>query len=97
MRWLIKLITTLKVTIKITTVPQIFFLGKGRRRKTNSNVQLDISVEAAASAAAEQLGYGALKHLQLEIIKGIATRRDVFAVLPTGYGKSLCYCCLPLV
>ena len=53
-----------------------------------------MSVEAAASAAAKQLGYGALKGLQLEIIKGIATRRDVFAVLPTGY---LCYGCLPLV
>ena len=38
-----------------------------------------MSVEAAASAAAKQLGYGALKHLQLEIIKGIATERDVFA------------------
>ena len=58
------------------------------------NVQLDMSVEAAASAAAKQLGYGALKDLQLEIIKGIATGRDVFAVLPTGY---LCYGCLLLV
>ena len=48
----------------------------------------------AASAAAKQLGY---EDLQLEIIKGIATGRDVFAVLPTGYGKSLCYGRLPLV
>ena len=39
-----------------------------------------MSVEAAASAAAKQLGYGALKDLQLEIIKGVATGRDVFAV-----------------
>ena len=56
-----------------------------------------MSVEAAASAAAKQLGYGALKDLQLEIMKGIANGRDVFAVLPTGYGMSQCYGCLPLV
>ena len=31
-----------------------------------------MSVEAAASAAAKQLGYGALKDLQLEVIMGIA-------------------------
>ena len=56
-----------------------------------------MSVEAAASAAAKQLGYGALKDLQLEVIKGIATGRDMFALLQTRYGKSLCYGCLPVV
>ena len=81
---------------KITTIPQIFSLGKGRRAKLILDVQLDMTEEAAASAAAKQLGYRAL-NLQLEIIKGIATARDVFAVLPTGYSKSLCYGCLPLV
>ena len=29
------------------------------------------------------------------MIKDFVTGNDVFAVLPTGYGKSLCYVCLP--
>ena len=28
---------------------------------------------------------------------GIVSGRDVIAVLPTGFGKSLCYVCLPTV
>ena len=43
----------------------------------------------AASAAAKQLGHGALKDLLLEVIKGIATGRDVFALLLTRYGKRI--------
>ena len=66
MRWLVKIITTLKV-------------NKNYHNTTNIlNVQLDKhedEVEAAASAAAKQLGYGAFKNLPLKVIKEIATGR----------------------
>ena len=50
----------------------------------------------AAVQAAKSLGYDKLKDQQLNVIVGVLTDHDVFAVLPTGYGKSLCYGCLPL-
>ena len=53
------------------------------------------SVEVAALESARQLGYQSLKDLQLKIVAGVINGRDVFGVLPTGYGKSLCYACLP--
>ena len=42
---------------------------------------------AAAQNAALRLGYSGLKDLQMDVVIGIASGRDVFAVLPTGYGK----------
>ncbi len=51
----------------------------------------------AAEEAAKRLGYSTLKELQLKVVLSVVTGHDVFAVLPTGYGKSLCYGCLPLV
>ena len=45
--------------------------------------------------AAAKLGFADLKSHQLEVILAFVTGNDVFAVLPTGYGKSLCYACLP--
>ena len=50
----------------------------------------------AAFAADKRLGFK-LKELQVQVkvIVGIVEGRDVFAVLPTGYGKSLCFGCLP--
>ena len=36
-----------------------------------------------------------LKDLQMDVLVSFVTGNDVFAVLPTGFGKSLCYACLP--
>ena len=47
----------------------------------------------AAQNAAKKLGYPILNEKQKEVI---LTFLSVFAVLPTGYGKSLCYTCLPI-
>ena len=55
----------------------------------------DKLIREAASFSAQQLGYTTLKDLQMEVLIAFVTWRDVFAVLPTGFGKSLCYACLP--
>ena len=39
--------------------------------------------------AANQLRYNNIKELQFEVIRKVITGYDVFAVLPTGFGKSL--------
>ena len=54
------------------------------------------AITKAIVAAAADLGYHTLKEEQLKIVTAFIQGRDVFAVLPTGYGKSLCYGCLPL-
>ena len=47
----------------------------------------------AATEAIQHLGYSTMKPEQLQVMSGIVSRRNVFAVLPTGFGKSLCYTC----
>ena len=56
-----------------------------------------MEIQAAARSAARELGYSALKPEQLKVVEAFVKGRDVFAVLPTGYGKSLCFACLPAV
>ena len=56
----------------------------------------DENIVSAIDKAARTLGYDVIKELQLKVIKEVIKGKDVFAVLPTGYGKSLCYGCLPL-
>ena len=49
---------------------------------------------ASGSFAARQLEYDTL---QLEVIMSFLAGKDVFAILPMGYGKSLCYALFPLL
>ena len=55
------------------------------------------SVREAARSAARELGFPDLKPEQLKVVETFVKGHDVSAVLPTGYGKSLCYGCLPIV
>ena len=54
------------------------------------------SSRATMEEAARRLGY-ILKEDQKKVITSFIDGEDVFAVLPTGYGKSLCYQCLPYI
>ena len=54
-------------------------------------------VEKVAAEAVVMLGYSNLKELQMAVIVSFVMGRDFFGILPTGYGKSLCYQCLPLI
>ena len=42
------------------------------------------------------MGWPSVKPEQAEVVKTIL-KRDVFVILPTGFGKSACYQCLPLL
>ncbi len=57
--------------------------------------KLEVSVvREAANRSAVRLGYSlGLKKEQMEVVVAFMTGNDV---LPTGFGKSLCYACLPL-
>ena len=46
--------------------------------------------------AFEKLGFNSVKPEQQLAVAGIM-KGDVFVILPTGFGKSACYQCLPLV
>ena len=56
---------------------------------------MEEAISEAIFDTVSQLGYTAVKPEQLKVITGVLNCSDVFAVLPTGFGKSLCYACLP--
>ena len=54
---------------------------------------MDQRVLYALTEAIQRLGYSTMKPEQLQVVSGIVSGRDVFAVLSTGFGKSQCYAC----
>ena len=55
------------------------------------------SVDEALAFALGKLGYEELRPEQDKVLRAFVSGRDVFAALPTGYGKSLCFALLPCV
>ena len=54
-----------------------------------------VDLDSAIDSSIRKLGYEKLKEHQRRVVQAFTEGNDVFAVLPTGYGKSLCYFCLP--
>ena len=53
------------------------------------------AIQAAVAKAAKTLGYSELREHQKVVVEQFLSRKYVFVSLPTGSGKSLCYCLLP--
>ena len=53
-------------------------------------------MEDAIAHALSKLDYTELRTNQKKVVKEFLNGNDVFVNLPTGSGKSLCYCLLPL-
>lgn len=55
------------------------------------------TVQEAISHSMEVMAITSLKAKQHEAILSFLKGKDVFVSLPTGYGKSIIYCLLPLI
>lgn len=55
------------------------------------------TIDGAIDEAVRKLGYSGASYDQVVTIREFVLGRDVFVMLPTGSGKSLCYTALPFV
>lgn len=58
---------------------------------------LDKKMDAIIETTVRKLGHREAKELQTKSIKEFVSGKDVFVSVPTGYGKTVCYACLPMV
>ena len=56
-----------------------------------------MDLESALAFAVSKFGYGQVKEQQKDAIVSFVSNKDIFVSLPTGFGKSLCYQCLPVL
>ena len=61
----------------------------------NMNKYTTEELSQAIETTANELGYSTLKRQQQVVISSFVSGKDVFVALPTGFGKSPCYGCLP--
>ena len=54
-----------------------------------------MDVERVLSGYAAKLGLSSLKQEQKEAVLHFLSKKDIFVLLPTGFGKSICYGILP--
>ena len=55
------------------------------------------TTESVILSCIQTLIYSELKGEQLKVIMKFLSGSDIFAVLPTVFGKTLCYACLPYI
>lgn len=66
--------------------------GAARGRVGGANLQhLSPKMQELARTAQRTFGHRKFREGQLEVIEAIVAKRDVFVLMPTGGGKSLCY------
>ena len=55
-----------------------------------------MDLDAIIVRAGQKLGYSSLRENQLQAVRSFMEGNDVFVILPTGSGKSLCFSVLPI-